>query len=57
MLECPWEMADDRIKTAQMVLSCSKVKEVLEALHGVPSGGQLCFNRTLDKVSDITGHT
>jgi hypothetical protein len=50
VLERNWESAAGRMKTAQIVLPPSKVKEVLAELHGGPSGGHLGVNKTLDKV-------
>ena len=45
-----WESTDGRKKTVQIIVPRSKVKEVLEEMHGGSSGGHLGANKTLDKV-------
>jgi hypothetical protein len=42
VLERHWESADGKTKTAETVIPCGKVREVLAEMHRV--------NRTLDKV-------
>lgn len=49
MLECHWELADRTTKTARVVLTKNKVKEVLAELNGGPSGGHLGFSKMLVK--------
>jgi len=41
VLERHWESADEKEKTAQIVIPHSKVKEVLVEMHGGTSGGHL----------------
>jgi hypothetical protein len=48
MLEHHCLLADGRTKTAQIVFSHSKVKEVLTEINGGPLGGHLVVNKTLD---------
>jgi hypothetical protein len=50
VLERLWQSADGRIKTAQVVIPRSKVKEVRTEMHGGPSGGHFGISKTLDKV-------
>jgi hypothetical protein len=50
MLKHHWASADRRTMTAQIVFPWSKVKKVLAKLRGVPLGGHLGVNKTLDKV-------
>jgi hypothetical protein len=49
LIHC-WESINGRKKTLQIIVSRSKVKEVLEKMHGGSSGGHLGANKTLDKV-------
>ena len=46
MLECHWESADRKKKTAQIVIPHSKVKEVLAVMHGGISGGHLGLTKS-----------
>jgi putative component of toxin-antitoxin plasmid stabilization module len=50
MLECNWESANRRYRTAQTDLLQSKVKEVLRELHSGSSGDHLDIRKTLNKV-------
>jgi hypothetical protein len=50
MLEHDWESADGTNKMAQIVIPCSKLKEVLVEMHGATSGGHLGTNKTIDKI-------
>jgi hypothetical protein len=55
-LECQWESADGRSKTAEIVLPWSKVMDVLGEIHG-SSLGHLGIGK-ISKKSDggTTGH-
>lgn len=44
------EPGDGLSKTAEIILSRSKVKEVLGEFHGVSLGGLVGINKTLDNV-------
>jgi hypothetical protein len=45
-----WESADGRKKMAQVLVSQTKVDEVLTELHSCTSGGHLGPNKTMDRV-------
>jgi cell division protein FtsI/penicillin-binding protein 2 len=45
-----WESSDRKKKTAQVVVSQSKVDEVLTGLHKGTSGGYLRANKTMDRI-------
>jgi hypothetical protein len=51
ILECHWESTSEHSKIAKIVLPQSRVKDLLNELHGGPSGGHLGVNMTLGKVS------
>jgi hypothetical protein len=50
ILECHWESGDGRSKIAQIILSRSRVNDVLAKRHREPSGGHLGVHKTLNKV-------
>jgi hypothetical protein len=50
MLEHNWESANGRSTIAQIVISWSKVEDMLTELHDGLSGGHPGINKTLNKV-------
>jgi hypothetical protein len=46
ILKRHWESSDGRSKIAQIILPWSRVNDVLIKLHGGPSGGHFCVNKT-----------
>lgn len=50
MLEHHWEFPDRQLKIAQLILTWSKMKDMLTELHDGPLGGHLGVKKTLDKV-------
>jgi hypothetical protein len=48
--QCLWESTDGQSKIAQIILSQSRVNNVLNKPHGGLSGGHLSVNKTLYKV-------